>query len=155
MRRLLAGVLVIAGMGMAQANAADLDCSLISRQAEGVLASVKGDVLATGANGYVNAAPGMAVAEGSKVVTGANGSATLKFDGRTLKVGPNSTVNISRIKNNGVCVRVARGQAAPGNAGASSSGIFGSNSAAMGLGIIALGGGAAVAIAASDSGASD
>jgi len=151
MRRLLAGILVFAGVGVAQANA--LECNLVSRQLEGVFASVKGDVLATGANGYVNAAPGMPVAEGSKVVTGANGSASLEFDGKVLKVGPNSTVSISRIKNDGVCVRVARAQAAPGNAGASSSGIFGSNGAAMGLGIVALGGGAAVAIAIA--GASD
>ena len=83
------------------------ECTLVSPGVAGVVQVVGGEVVRSGATGLVNAAVGDALKPGTQLITGTNGSASLGFSGKVLKVGPNSTVSVGQKNGGGACVNVS------------------------------------------------
>ncbi|AGX87945.1 FecR family protein [Candidatus Symbiobacter mobilis] len=77
---------------------ADL-CGAAQVQRAGTIKSVQGDVRLLQQNTPRTVAPGAAVAEADRVVTGRNASATFTLrDGMMVTVGPNSTLDLAKVR---------------------------------------------------------
>lgn len=158
MRKVFIGVGAALAVMSASVTADAAGCSLVSSSLQGVIQSVGGDVMRSASRGFASAASGDVLTPGAELITGADGTASIVFDGKTLEVSPNSTVRITKMDGNGLCVRVARAAAGGGTSsgGGAAGGVLGGNGMAVGVGVLALGGiGAGVAIASSGHGASD
>ncbi|MER8785987.1 hypothetical protein NKH60_33330 [Mesorhizobium sp. M1006] len=104
----------------------------------GSLGHVNGDVMISQVAGYGPVQAGGALDFGSRIVVGANGSASVHVGGCNLSVPANSTLDISRVENK-ICLNVLGSEhtAQTSNPNRSNTPLFIFGGMALGAGILA------------------
>lgn len=105
----LAGFVALLGFAPVSSFAQDASCTCATAyngvNPIGSLGRVDGNVMVSQVAGYDQAKAGGALDFGSRVVVGAQGSASVRVGGCSLSVPPNSTLDISRVENK-ICLNV-------------------------------------------------
>ncbi|WP_136621048.1 MULTISPECIES: hypothetical protein [Mesorhizobium] len=110
LKTVLAVFVASLGLGSVSSFAQDASCSCVTAYQGpaapiGSIHSADGDVMVSQTAGYGPAKAGNALDFGSRVVVGAEGTASILVGGCNLDVPANSSLNISRLGNN-ICLKL-------------------------------------------------